>query len=90
MKEYVIQTTLRYPLHVKAAAALVRTASNFVNDFQLISVKEDKTIVVDAKSILGVISLALDSGDKVEIRFMGDENSNNIIEDLLRALGSDI
>lgn len=56
-------------LHARPAAQLVRLASTFQSQIEL--VKDD--MVVNAKSIMGVMMLAAECGSTVQIRASGDD-----------------
>jgi phosphocarrier protein len=56
-------------LHARPAAQLVRLASTFQSQIEL--VKDD--MVVNAKSIMGVMMLAAECGSTIQIRASGDD-----------------
>jgi phosphocarrier protein len=56
-------------LHARPAAQLVRLASTFQSQIEL--VKDD--MVVNAKSIMGVMMLAAECGSTVQLRASGDD-----------------
>lgn len=68
-------------LHAALASKVVQTASKFDVDIRL----EYKDKTVDAKSILGLISLAIPSGKNIKIIADGDqaEKAINEIEKLI-------
>jgi len=59
-------------LHARPAALLVKEAGQFKSTIHL--VKNGKE--VDAKSLLGVMSLAVKQGDTLTIRTQGDDEEN--------------
>ena len=66
-KQIVVKSTIG--LHASLAAKIVKTASNYTVDINLHY--NDK--VVDVKSILGLMSLAIPSGENVIITATGDK-----------------
>ncbi|HOQ36345.1 MAG TPA: HPr family phosphocarrier protein [Acetivibrio sp.] len=56
-------------LHARPAAMFVQTAGKFTSD---IWIKKDEKNV-DAKSIMGLISLAVAQGEEVKIRAQGED-----------------
>lgn len=73
-KEIVIRSTVG--LHAKLAAKVVQTASKYSVDINL--VYHDK--VVDIKSILGLMSLAVPQGENVKIVATGEQAEQAIDE----------
>ncbi len=73
-KEILIQSTAG--LHAQLAAKLVHVASNFQADVKL----EYADQTVDAKSVLGLMSLAVPSGENVTLIADGDDAENVILE----------
>ncbi len=73
-KNIIIASTVG--LHASLAAKLVQTASSFDVDIRL----EYKDKTVDAKSILGLMSLAIPSGQNVKIVANGDQALEAITE----------
>ena len=73
-KEMVIQNTAG--LHAALAAKLVQVASEFRAEVRL----EYADKVVDAKSVLSLISLAVPSGENVVVKAEGDEAEEAILE----------
>ncbi len=72
----------RLGLHARAAARLVKVASGFESDIQLVRADaHDRR--VDAKSIFGVLLLAATQGTKIEIIVDGGDE-NEAIEALCR------
>jgi phosphocarrier protein len=79
-KEIMIQSTAG--LHAALASKVVHAASRFDADIRLIYA--DK--VVDAKSILGLMSLAIPSGENVVLIAEGPE-ADQVISDIEKILG---
>lgn len=79
-KQIIIKSTVG--LHASLAAKVVQTASRYAVDIELIY--KDK--VIDLKSILGLMSLAIPSGENVVLRAVGDQ-ANQAIEDISSVLG---
>jgi phosphocarrier protein len=79
-KTIIIKSTVG--LHASLASKLVQTASKYDVDVEL--VYEDK--VVDAKSILGLMSLAVPHGDNVKIVANGVD-AEKAIKDIQKILG---
>jgi phosphocarrier protein len=69
MLEKTITITNPSGLHARPAALLVKEASNFKSTIKL--VKNGKE--VDAKSLLGVMSLAAKQNDQVTVRAEGED-----------------
>ena len=61
----------RLGLHARAAATLVRVTSQFTCDIKI----EKGNFTVDAKSILGMMTLAAGMGSMVRISCSGDDAS---------------
>ena len=79
-KTIVLQNTVG--LHASLAAKLVQTASMY--DVEVRLVYEDKT--VDAKSILGLMSLAIPSGKNVRIIAEG-KDAEQALKSIEKILG---
>lgn len=79
-KEIMIQSTAG--LHAALASKVVHAASRFDAEIRL--VYADK--VVDAKSILGLMSLAIPSGENVVLIAEGPE-ADQVITDIEKILG---
>lgn len=56
-------------LHARPAAIFVETADRFSSEVEL----EFDGIVINAKSIIGVLSLGIGKGDKVLLKIDGDD-----------------
>ena len=63
-------------LHARPAATFVQLANRYVSEVSL--VKEEKT--VNAKSVLGVMSLAVTKGSEVTVRAEGVDEQQAILE----------
>ena len=61
-------------LHARAAAQLVRLASQFKSKIKL--KKIENSIIADAKSILSVLSLAASKGTSLEVEVVGDDETD--------------
>jgi phosphocarrier protein len=79
-KKIVIKSTVG--LHASLAAKVVQTASKFDVDIKL----HYKDKVVDVKSILGLMSLAIPSGENVVLVAAGDQ-ALTAIEEIEKILG---
>lgn len=60
-------------LHARAAAQLVRAASQYKSRIRLI--RADNSVVADAKSILSVLTLAAAKGTKLKIETDGEDET---------------
>jgi len=61
----------RAGIHTRPAASLVKLASGFKSEIQIIR----DSFVINAKSIIGVMTLAAEQGSKLQIKADGiDEN----------------
>jgi phosphotransferase system HPr (HPr) family protein len=74
MVEEKIVVHLQYGLQARKATEFVQKASSFVSEINLI--KEEKS--VDAKSIMGVMSLAIRKGDDLAIIIDGTDEQKAI------------
>lgn len=59
----------RAGLHTRPAATLVKLASKYKSDFYIIQ----DNLVINGKSIIGVMTLAAEQGSKVILRFDGED-----------------
>lgn len=68
-------------LHARPAALFVKEASKFQSEISV--VKEEKT--VNGKSLLGLLSLAVTKGTRIELRAIGPDEDEAIaaLSDLL-------
>jgi Phosphotransferase System HPr (HPr) Family len=71
MKEKIIRVSNKMGLHARPAAMLVQTSSRFQSNVKIL--KDDFT--VDAKSIMGVMTLAAALGS--ELKFVADGSDEN-------------
>jgi phosphocarrier protein len=78
-KEIVVKSTVG--LHAQLAAKVVQAASNYSVDIFL----HYKNETIDVKSILGLMSLAIPSGENVVIEANGDQ-AEAAIEDIASIL----
>ena len=69
MKEFRYVITDEIGLHARPAGLLVKAASKFACKIKICSGTKE----VDAKSILGVMSLALKQGDEMRVHFDGTD-----------------
>jgi phosphocarrier protein len=79
-KQIVLKDTVG--LHASLASKVVQAASKYDVDIRL----EYKDKVVDAKSILGLISLAIPSGKNIKIIADGDQ-AEQAINDIEKLIG---
>jgi phosphocarrier protein HPr len=68
------EVTIQHPagLHARPASKFVRLASSFNCDIRIKDVTKDSP-VVNAKSILGILSLGVDQGHTIRIETAGDQ-----------------
>lgn len=59
----------RAGLHTRPAAALVKLAATYKSDFFI----DKDGFEINAKSIIGVMTLAADQGSKLLLRFSGED-----------------
>lgn len=59
----------RAGLHTRPAATLVKIASKFKSDFYILQ----DNLVVNGKSIIGVMTLCAEQGSKLTLRFEGED-----------------
>ena len=69
MVERRVTITNKMGLHLRAAALLVKTASNFKSDIRV----RNKNIEVDAKSIMGILGLEGAMGTEVIVKARGPD-----------------
>lgn len=71
-------------LHARPASLFVKTAKNYSSDIQIRNMS-DKCILVNAKSILGVLTLGVMQGHEIEIIAEGEDASLaiNAFEELI-------
>ncbi|HAQ56149.1 MAG TPA: phosphocarrier protein HPr [Acholeplasmatales bacterium] len=63
-------------LHAELAAKIVQTASRYDVDIRLVYAN----VTIDAKSILGLMSLAVPSGENVKLIAVGDKAEKAIAD----------
>ncbi|MGI8642356.1 MAG: HPr family phosphocarrier protein [Pyrinomonadaceae bacterium] len=63
-------------LHARAAAQLVRLASNFQSRINLKRI--DNAVIADAKSILSVLTLAASKGTHLELEVEGEDEDETM------------
>ncbi len=80
-KEFVIKN--KVGLHARPAALFVQTAKKFESD---ITVEKDGN-KVNAKSILGVLSLGVEQGETITIEIQG-EDENQAMEEFRKLIES--
>ncbi len=71
MLEAKVKVVNQLGLHARAAAQLVRRASNFKSRITL--KREDNAVVADAKSILSVLTLAASKRTQLELEVNGED-----------------
>ncbi len=83
MKEKEIEIGLEKGLEARPIALLVQVASQFESDIYI----ESGSKRVNAKSIMGMMSLGLDNGEKVRVTTEGEDENNAMegIEKFLKA-----
>lgn len=83
MKEKEIEIGLEAGLEARPVALLVQVASQFESNIYI----ESGSKRVNAKSIMGMMSLGLDNGEKVKVTTDGTDENNAMegIEKFLRA-----
>ncbi len=83
MKEKKLKIVNEFGLHARAASILVENASRFSSD--IIVIKDGHE--VDAKSIMGIMTLAASKGSEIKLRATGDDE-NEAIEKLTKVVQS--
>ncbi|HAJ78212.1 MAG TPA: phosphocarrier protein HPr [Fibrobacteres bacterium] len=71
-----ITVSNQYGIHARPAALIAKTAGKFVADVWL----EKDGVTVNAKSILNVMTLAADHGEKIRIGAQGDGEKQAVDE----------
>ena len=71
MLEAKVKVINQLGLHARAAAQLVRLAANF--ESSIILIREDNAVIADAKSILGVLTLAAAKGTEMKLQVDGTD-----------------
>ena len=80
MKEKIVKVSNKTGLHARPAALLVQVSSKFQSNIKIL--KDD--FEVDAKSIMGVMTLAAAAGS--ELRFIADGPDENEVLDEIESL----
>ncbi|MCL1972766.1 MAG: HPr family phosphocarrier protein [Endomicrobia bacterium] len=80
MKEKIVKVSNKMGLHARPAAMLVQTSSRFQSSVKIL--KDD--FEVDAKSIMGVMTLAAASGS--ELKFIAEGPDENEVLDAIESL----
>ena len=73
MVEGNVKVVNRLGLHARAAAKLVRLAGTFASRIHLI--RPDRMVEANAKSILSVLTLAASRGTELQLRVVGNDES---------------
>jgi phosphocarrier protein FPr len=84
MPEIALTVNNRSGLHARPAAEFVKAAGGFASAIGVANLTRDATRVVDAKSILGVLSIGVSTGHEIRITAEGDDAEEAL--DVLRAL----
>jgi phosphocarrier protein len=74
MQKFVIKST--EGIHAKLASEIVQASQKYTSEIKLVYSK----ITVDAKSILGLMSLGIPSGDNVELIIYGKDEKEAMEE----------
>lgn len=72
MKTLVLRVTHATGLHARPAALFVQAASGFASGIQVRSLTQ-ATPFVDAKSILGILTLGVEQGHEIELHIDGPD-----------------
>lgn len=83
MTEIIVEVTNSTGLHARPAALFVQTAGKFISNVWI--TKDEKKI--NAKSIMGIMSLAASKGSKVLISADG-EDEQDAVEELVDLISS--
>ena len=72
--------TIAHPagLHMRPAALFVRTAGRFASDIRARNLSRENSPEVDAKSILGIMQVAVSQGDLLLVRARGADAADAI------------
>jgi phosphotransferase system HPr (HPr) family protein len=65
-------------LHMRPAALFVQTAGRFASQIRVCNLSRDNAVEADAKSILGVMQLAVSQGDQLLVRAVGTDAAEAI------------
>jgi phosphocarrier protein HPr len=85
-KEFVIQN--KVGLHARPAAIFVQTVSKFNSIIKILKDRKE----VDAKSILGVLSLGVEKGETISVKINGSDETEAMeeLENLIKNNFGDI
>ena len=83
LKEIEVKVRNRAGLHTRPAAQLVKLSSKFVSDIYLIR----DGFSINAKSIIGVMTLAAEQGCQITVRAEGSD-SEDAVEDIAKLFES--
>ena len=91
MQERRVTISNRLGLHARAAARLVRRATQYTSEIELL--REDTKQAADGKSILSVLLLAASRGTRLIIRATGtdeDRAANALVELVEQKFGEEV
>jgi phosphocarrier protein HPr len=91
MQERKVTVSNRLGLHARAAARLVRRATQYTSEIELL--REDTNQAADGKSILSVLLLAASRGTQLIIRATGSDEeraANALVELVEQKFGEEI
>ncbi len=80
-------------LHARPAASFVRAAAGFAADVSVANVSRDPDRTASAKSVLGVMSLAVARGHRIRLRATGpdaDDAVATLVELVAAGLGEEL
>jgi len=69
--ECAVEIANKYGLHARASTRLAQVAKQFASSIRVSKVGEEDE--VDAKSILGILTLGVEKGQVLRIRALGDD-----------------
>jgi phosphotransferase system HPr (HPr) family protein len=69
--EKTLQITNKYGLHARASTRFAQVAMSFRSSIQISREREDQK--VDAKSVLGILSLGAERGELIRVRVDGED-----------------
>ena len=84
MAEVSLPVRNRSGLHARPAAEFVKAAAAFSSRIEVVNLTRDPERAVDAKSILGVLSIGVSPGHEIRITACGDDAEDALVG--LRAL----
>ncbi|MGM0441589.1 MAG: HPr family phosphocarrier protein [Elusimicrobiota bacterium] len=76
MQKKKLEVTNDSGLHARAAAKLVERASKFESDIII----SKNGLEVDGKSIMGILTLAVNKGSKILVKINGDDEKEALAE----------